>query len=127
MEGTPGDGDPDQFGDGMGVVERGVVDGLVELETKPETGINFDLEFLMLALNLLSIVNLRLRLAVLMGVLRFDNFKREFTKEFPPNVLFSLKVWRSVLAVFLRGLFSLFSSWVSMKDFGGVTFSFFFG
>ena len=126
MEGTPGEGDSDQFGDGVGVI-KGVVDGLAELETKPETGINFDCEFLMLALNFLSIVNLRLRLAVLMGVLRFDNFKREFTKEFPPNVLFSLKVWRSVLAVFLRGLFSLFSSWVSMKDFGGVTFSFFFG
>jgi len=86
--GTPGDEDPEYVGEGvgMGVVERGVVDGLVELETKPETGINLDLEFLILALNLLSMVNLRLRLDVLMGVLLLESLRREFTKEFPPKV-----------------------------------------
>jgi len=73
-------------GVGMGVVERGVVDGLVELETKPDTGINLDFECLILALNLLSMVNLRLRLDVFIGVLLLDNFRREFTKEFPPKV-----------------------------------------
>lgn len=88
MVGTPGDEDPEYVGEGvgMGVVERGVVDGLVELETKPETGINLDLEFLILALNLLSMVNLRLRLDVLMGVLLLESLSREFTKEFPPKV-----------------------------------------
>jgi len=88
-----------------------MVEGLVELETKPETGINLDLEFLILALNLLSMVNLRLRFEVLIGVLRLESFRREFTKEFPPKVLWSLKVCLSAaLAVFLRGLFSLFSN-----------------
>jgi hypothetical protein len=73
-------------GVGMGVVDRGVVDGLVELDTKPDTGINLDFECLILALNLLSMVNLRLRLDVFIGVLLLDKFRREFTKEFPPKV-----------------------------------------
>ena len=40
----------------MGVVDRGVVEGLVEFDTKPETGMSLDFEFLILALNLLSMV-----------------------------------------------------------------------
>ena len=37
-----------------------MVEGLGQLKTKPETDINFDLDFLILALNLLSMINLRL-------------------------------------------------------------------
>lgn len=89
MVGTPGDEEPEYVGEGvgMGVVERGVVDGLVLFETKLETGINFDFELLILALNLLSMVNLRLRFDVLIGELLLECLRREFTKEFPPKVL----------------------------------------
>ena len=86
-------------------------------------------EFLILALKLLSIVSLRLRLEVLIGPLLLLNFSRELTKEFPPNFPWSLKVRLSDLTDFFEGLevSSLFSSSLSMKDLGGVTFSFFFG
>jgi len=78
--GTPGEGE-----DGVGVVDRGEIEGL---DTRVETGISLELEredFLILALNLLSIVNLRLRFEVLIGPLLLLNFSRELTKEFPPN------------------------------------------
>ena len=122
--GTPGEGE-----DGVGVVDRGDMEGL---DTKVETGISLEVEredFLILALNLLSIVNLRLRFEVLMGPLLLLNFSLELTKEFPPNFPCSLKVRRSGLTDLLEGLLrtSLFSSSLSMKDLGGVTFSFFLG
>ena len=122
--GTPGEGE-----DGVGVVDRGDMEGL---DTKVETGISLEVEredFLILALNLLSIVNFRLRLEVLMGPLLLLNFSLELTKEFPPNFPCSLKVRRSGLTDLLEGLLrtSLFSSSLSMKDRGGVTFSFFLG
>ena len=41
----------------------------------------FDFKFLILALNLLSMVNFTLRLEVLMGVLLLDSLNLEFTKE----------------------------------------------
>ena len=78
--GTPGEGE-----DGVGVVDRGEIEGL---DTRVETGISLELEredFLILALNLLSIVNLRLRFEVLIGPLLLLNFSLELTKEFPPN------------------------------------------
>ena len=68
-----------------GVGEEGVGEGL---DTRVDTGMRAELDsedFLILALNLLSIVNLRLRLEVLMGPLLLLNFSRELTKEFPPN------------------------------------------
>ena len=67
--GTPGDEDPGKLGGGVRVVERGVVEGVVEFDTGPETRMSLNLEFLMLALNLLSLVDFRLRLEVLMEVL----------------------------------------------------------
>ena len=67
--GTPGDEDPEKLGGGVRVLERGVVEGVVEFDTGPETRMSLNLEFLMLALNLLSIVDFRLRLEVLIGVL----------------------------------------------------------
>ena len=124
MVGTPGEGE-----DGVGVVDKGEMEGL---DTRVETGISFELDkedFLILALNLLSIVNFRLRFEVLMGPLLLLNFSLELTKEFPPNFPWSLKVRRSGFTVLLEGLVrtSLFSSSLSMKDRGGVTFSFFLG
>ena len=65
----------------MGVVDRGFVEGLVEFDTNPGTRMTFDFEFLILALNLLSMVNFTLRLEVLMGVLLLDSLNLEFTKE----------------------------------------------
>merc|ERR1719362_494097 len=56
------------------------------LDTRVETGISLELDkedFLILALNLLSIVNFRLRFEVLMGPLLLLNFSLELTKEFP--------------------------------------------
>ena len=78
--GTPGEGE-----DGVGVVDRGEVEGL---DTRVDTGISLELDredFLILALNLLSIVNLRLRFEVLIGPLLLLNLSLELTKEFPPN------------------------------------------
>ena len=65
----------------MGVVDRWVVEGLVEFDTNPETRVTFDFEFLILALIILSMVNFTLRLEVLMGVLLLDSLNLEFTKE----------------------------------------------
>ena len=124
MVGTPGDGE-----EGVGV-DMGEMEGLDD--TRVETGMSLELdseEFLILALNLLSMVSLRLRFEVLIGPLLLLNFSLELTKEFPPNFPWSLKVRLSDLTDFFEGLevSSLFSSSLSMKDLGGVTFSFFFG
>ena len=51
------------------MVERVVVEGVVEFDTNPETRMSLNLEILILALNLLSLVDFRLRLEVLMEVL----------------------------------------------------------
>ena len=109
--------------------------GVKEEETKDETGINLDLRlvlFLILALNLLSIVSFKLRFEVLIGPQRLLNFRRELTNELPPNFPCSLNVCLSNFAIFLDGLEtpliqSLFSNSLSMKDRGEVTFSFFLG
>ena len=60
--GTPGDEDPEKLGGVVRLVERVVVEGVVEFDTNPETRMSLNLEFLMLALNLLSMVDFRLRL-----------------------------------------------------------------
>ena len=67
--GTPGDEDPEKFGGVVRLVERVVVEGVVEFDTNPETRMSLNLEFLMMAMNLLSMVDFRLRLEVLMEVL----------------------------------------------------------
>ena len=75
----------------MGVVDRGVTEGE---DTSEDTGISLDLfreEFLILALNLLSMVSFRLRLEVLMGAERADKGTLWFIHELLPNVLFNLK------------------------------------
>jgi len=66
------------------VVESDILGRVIELAAKPELGAS--LEFLILALNLLSIDSLILRWEVSIGVVLWDSFKPELRKEFPPKV-----------------------------------------